>query len=526
MKKRLPIGISTLAKIREGDYLYIDKTHHISNLANNSGEYYFLSRPRRFGKSLLVDTLKQTFLANRKIFSGLYLEHNWDWETKYPVIHFDFGSGVVRSRQELDVKISQFLDEFYHIYDIENIYHDISGRFDFLIKKLAEKYQQKVVILIDEYDKPMLDNIHNKDQTIEAREGLKNLYNVIKAHDANLRFVLLTGVSKFSKISLFSGLNNLEDITLDPQYADICGYTQVELEREFAEYLAEGKVDLAKLKLWYNGYNFAGTEEQKVYNPFDILLFCRKNYIYRNYWFETATPTFLVQLVEQGCFYIPQLEEIDILDDDLAAFDVGNMALPVLLLQTGYLTIKTAFTLGTQLAYTLTYPNLEVKTGLNNQLAGIGTKVETRVSNLSSLFRLLNKNDIAGLSRVFQSFFASIPHDWYRNNPIGQYEGFYASIVYSYLAGLGYDLQVEDSTNQGKIDLTLITPDKILIFEFKLTKYGTATESIEQIKAKNYPQKYIAAGKPIYLLGISFNPDEKNVADFSYVENIHLKDVS
>jgi len=254
--KKLPIGISTLAEIRANDYVFIDKTRHVANLVS-AGKYYFLSRPRRFGKSLFLDTLKQAFLGRKDLFTGLHLEHNWDWNKNYPVIHFDFGAGIVQSRYELDIKIGQFLDEYYNKYAIENIYEDISGRFSYLIRSIAENNPQ-LVILIDEYDKPILDNIINPAQAAEMRDGLKNLYSVIKSHDEYIKFVLMTGVSKFSKVSLFSGLNILDDISLNTNYADICGYTQSELEQEFAEHLADGNVDKTELKLWYNGYNFAG----------------------------------------------------------------------------------------------------------------------------------------------------------------------------------------------------------------------------------------------------------------------------
>jgi len=512
--KKLPIGISTLAEIRANDYVFIDKTRHVANLVS-AGKYYFLSRPRRFGKSLFLDTLKQAFLGRKELFTGLHLEHNWDWSKSYPVIHFDFGAGIVQSRHELDIKIGQFLDEYYNKYAIENIYEDISGRFSYLIRSIAENNPQ-LVILIDEYDKPILDNIINPAQAAEMRDGLKNLYSVIKSHDEYIKFVLLTGVSKFSKVSLFSGLNILDDISLNTNYADICGYTQSELEQECAEHLAAGQVDKAKLKLWYNGYNFAGSAEQKVYNPFDILLFCNNNYQYRSYWFETATPTFLVRLIEREQYYIPDLEEVLVPESSLSSFDVDEITLTTLLFQTGYLTIKRVTQLGTQMAYVLGYPNLEVKASLNDKLATIGTSLQRKDQVLGRVAAVLLTNKFAEFKSIFSSHFASIPHDWYRNNNIANYEGFYASIVYSYLAALGYDLRAEDTTNQGRIDLTMIMPDKVIILEFKLTKYGSAAQALEQIKAKGYASKYLAENKPIHLIGISFDAESKNVVECLY----------
>ena len=514
--KNLPVGISSLEKIIQQDYCYVDKTHHIANLTRGGGGYYFLSRPRRFGKSLFVDTLKQAFLGRRELFKGLYLEDNWDWSTEYPVIHLDFSRGVIESRAELTSKISAFLDWHYDHYAIDNTYNDISNRFFDLIEKLAKQSSEgRVVVLIDEYDKPILDNITEPELASSIRNGLKDLYSVIKSQDAHLRFVLLTGVSKFSKVNLFSGLNNLEDITLDKRFATLCGYTQSELEQMFAEHLQAGDVDLERLKTWYNGYNFAGSNEQSVYNPFDILLFLNHGYEYRSYWFETATPSFLVRLIEKNQYFIPSLENTIVPYDMLSSFDVDYIPIETLLFQTGYLTIKRATTIGLDYAYELTYPNLEVKMSLNRHLASIGTMTPSASKdNRTRLVQALMNPGLEQLDAIFKSFFASIPHDWYKKHDMHRYEGFYASIVYSYLASLGYDVIPEDITNHGKIDLTMKLPDKIVIFEFKLNHYGTAGEAIEQIRHKQYPQQYTADGRPIYLVGISFDETDKNIDGF------------
>lgn len=512
--KKLPIGISGFTKIINGDYVYVDKTRHVYNLATSGGGYYFLSRPRRFGKSLLVDTLKQAFLGNKELFRGLYLEQVWDWETKYPVLHFTFAEGDVKTPDELDEKINRLLDDYYNQYQIKNVYSEISSRFAYLVETLSRTLN-KVVILVDEYDKPILDNITDSELAAQMRRGLRNFYSVIKAQDVNLKFALLTGVSKFSKISLFSELNNLEDITLDARYADICGYTQTELEHSFKEHLNHELVDWVLLKKWYNGYNFAGSDEQKVYNPFDVLLFIKKGYRYQNYWFETATPTFLVRLFEKKNYFIPDLESILITDKQLSTFDVDNMPISNLLFQTGYLTIKEITTIGTQYAYRLSYPNLEVKASLNDSLLEIGGISDLKNSNVAKLSQILLDNQFEKLKPVFASHFASIPHDWYRNNNIENYEGYYASVVYSYFAALGYDLIAEDITNHGKIDLTIIMPDKILILEFKLDKYGTAKEALEQIISNNYPQKYQASGKPIHLIGMSFDSQARTISEIA-----------
>ena len=508
--KKLPIGISTLEKIRNEDYIYIDKSHHVANLFNSGGRYYFLSRPRRFGKSLFIDTLKQAFLGRKDLFTGLYLEHNWDWDTKYPVLHFTFAEGDLASAQELDNKINRFLDNYYQEYQISNVYTEVSSRFSYLVETISAQHN-KVVILIDEYDKPILDNITDLSLAAEMRRKLRNFYSVIKALDAHIQFAMLTGVSKFSKVSLFSGLNILDDLTLKSSVADICGYTQSELEREFAEYLVN--VDKITLKQWYNGYNFAGKEEQKVYNPFDILLFFSNNNEYRAYWFETATPTFLIQLIQKNRYYFPELEGVVVNPEELSSFDIENIPITTLLFQTGYLTIKTVLNEADGLNYELSYPNFEVKTSLNRHLAGLGDSFGFNRSR-RQLLVALQTSDFSTVQTIFSAHFAAIPNDWYRNNYIASYEGFYASVVYSYFAALGYELIAEDVTNHGKIDLTIKMPDKILIIEFKLNKYGNASEAIAQIRSKGYASKYLAENKEIYLLGMSFDCEQKNVVDF------------
>ena len=516
MKKNLPIGYSTLEKIQADNCLYIDKTHHINTLTNE-GAYYFLSRPRRFGKSLFIDTLKQAFLANESIFKGLYLEKNWDWSKQYPVIHIDFGGGVIQTRQDLEQKIHAILDMHYQKYDVNTQYLDVSNRFSDLIVKLHQKTQLRVVVLIDEYDKPILDNIHDTEKAIIIRESLKNLYSVIKAHDASLKFVFLTGVSKFNKVSLFSGLNNLEDISLTAQYADICGYTQTELDRAFKARLVG--VDKTKLKQWYNGYNFAGHTDQNVYNPFDILLFFKQGQLYKNYWFETGSPSFLLKLLQSSQYFLPQLENISLSEDLLDSFDIERISIETLLFQTGYLTIKniTNAPFGGQLSYQLAYPNLEVRTSLMTRLMDYFVTDQGVVSNSRGQIEqaLLNKN-FSQLSNALTGFFAGIPYQWYVNNNIAAYEGFYATVIYSLFNAIGVVTIPEDATNKGRIDLSLDVLSYRILMEFKTEKNADATAAITQIKAKGYPEKYQAEGKPIYLIGISFDKDTRNISGFEW----------
>ncbi|WP_297889909.1 AAA family ATPase, partial [Sulfurihydrogenibium sp.] len=302
--KKLPIGVQTFSKIIQENCYYIDKTHFVKKL--ESGGYYFLSRPRRFGKSLFLDTLKEAFSGNKELFKGLYLYNNWDWNKKYPVIHISFGSGVVDNKDKLIKIINSFINKIALEENIKLTEEVLSLKFKELIEKLSEKYNQKVVVLVDEYDKPILDRIEEPDIAKENREVLKDFYSVLKDADPYLHLVFLTGVSRFSKVSIFSGLNQLNDITLDREFATICGYTQTELETVFEDRIKD--FDKEEVKRWYNGYNWLG---EPVYNPFDILLLFDKKE-FRPYWFETGTPTFLIKMFQKNQYYLPDLENLEV----------------------------------------------------------------------------------------------------------------------------------------------------------------------------------------------------------------------
>ncbi|MEZ5479699.1 MAG: AAA family ATPase [Thiolinea sp.] len=363
--KKLPIGISTLADIIYDGYVYVDKTPYVQMLTD-AGKYYFLSRPRRFGKSLLIDTLRQLFSGNEALFRGLHIYPHWDWSVTYPVIHISFGAGHLQSRAELERRFRHILRVNQEQLGIEcPDQEDVSSCFSDIIRAAKAKYGRSVVVLVDEYDKPILDNISKPDIATEMRDGLRNLYSVIKDNDAHIRFALLTGVSKFSKVSLFSGLNNLRDITLDSRYSALCGYTQAELEREFREHLKG--TDMELVQRWYNGYSWLG---ESVYNPFDILLFVDGDKKFLPYWFETGTPSFLVEVLRKRPFHLPDLEAVRMEYKMLGNFDVDTIHLETLLFQTGYLTIKEeiqAFP-GSTPEYILSYPNLEVRYSLMGYL--------------------------------------------------------------------------------------------------------------------------------------------------------------
>jgi len=322
---RLPIGIQTFSEIREGGYNYVDKTPDIETLVTQN-KYYVLSRPRRFGKSLLLDTVRCLFEGRKYLFEGLYLHKRWNWQTKHPVIRLSFGSGVMRDRVELDVRIR---DQFRIIRNDLGLppalRTDIAGEFLALIRDAHERYHQAAVVLIDEYDKPILDNILDPNKAKELREGLKNLYSALKDADPHLRMVLLTGVSKFSKVSLFSGLNNLRDITLSPEYATVCGYTDNDIDQVFQPEL--GSLNRDMIRDWYNGYRWGGQDVTSVYNPFDVLLLLQEQR-FGAYWFETATPTFLVDILKERGVFTPALDHLSAKIQLLGQFDVDDYSGP------------------------------------------------------------------------------------------------------------------------------------------------------------------------------------------------------
>lgn len=513
--KKLPIGIQTFEKIINENYCYVDKTKIIYQLIN-TGTYFFLSRPRRFGKSVLIDTIKELFEGRKELFKGLWIEDKWDFNQKYPVIKIDFGAGVFKKREELKERIFFILKKNQSKLGIDCENQILTNNyFEELITKTSAKYDKRVVILIDEYDKPILDNIEDPATAQEMREELKNLYSVLKSTDAHIKFVILTGVSKFSKVSLFSGLNNLIDITLDERFATICGYTQNDLEIVFKDYLVN--VDLEKVKIWYNGYSWLG---ESVYNPFDILLFLdNPSKEFKNYWFETGSPTFLLKLLKERKYYIPEFERIKGGEALIGTFDVDFIEPEALLFQTGYLTIKDKKQTGAKIEYELTYPNLEVKSALNDYiLLYLNKNIQTKENAQSKIYKAIKELDFELLNETFFKLFASIPYEWYIKNELDKYEGYYASIFYAVFASLGYDLEVEESTNRGRIDMTIKGDNVVIVFEFKVIedeKKGSNT-ALEQIKEKRYYEKYLNLGKEIYLVGIEFSKVTRNILKFDW----------
>ncbi|MFH0968455.1 MAG: ATP-binding protein [Methanobacteriota archaeon] len=507
--EKLPIGIQSFEKIRTGRYAYVDKTQFISALVRD-GSYYFLSRPRRFGKSLFVDTLDCAFSGRKKLFHGLYLlnpEAGWDFEKIYPVLRVDFAGGTIRSATDLTDRLDRLLTRWEEQYGTKKTIGSPGERLLYIIPQIATITGEQVVILIDEYDKPILDNLEKPELATAMREMLKDFYGAIKPLDVHLRFVFLTGVSKFAKTGIFSGLNNLKDITLDRRYSSLCGYTQRDLTTVFGNWIVN--CNIQKIAEWYNGYSWTG---ESVYNPFDILLFLDEKE-FKSYWFETGTPSFLIKLLTEKPRSLPDLDTLMAGEELLGSFQIEDLKPETLLFQTGYLTIKGEVRIGEKLIYSVGFPNLEVKSAFSELMLGILTGTAESSMNQMNLDAVLNAGDNDCLREVFHSFFASIPHDWYRKNQISGFEGYYASIVYAYFASLGYIVIPEDTTNKGRIDLTVITTSGIWIFEFKVQDSYQSTDKspLTQIQDKRYAEKYQADGRPVHEIGIVFDSKTRNI---------------
>ena len=508
--QKLPLGIQTLRKIRQENRVYVDKTGQARRLIDQGGAF-FLSRPRRFGKSLFVDTLKEIFEGNQKLFKGLCIHDHWDWSTTFPVIKIDFAGGTISSRQELDERILKILSNNAERLDVEVAQEQkIPARFEELIQKTEQRHGNPVVVLVDEYDKPILDNIALPEIATEIREGLKNFYSVLKEQDAHIRFIFMTGVSKFSKVSLFSGLNQLTDITLAPDFATICGYTQEDLEISFAEHL-QG-VDRDRLQQWYNGYRWQGTP---VYNPYDILLFINQGRMFRNYWFETGTPSFLIRLLENNRYFLPDLEVIEVGEEVLLSFDVERINPVTLLFQTGYLTITGTSDTWGETIFTLQAPNKEVRQALNTALInGYAGLDNSQYGIKKNLVTALRTGNLEAMVQEIRRLFAAIPWRNFANNDLPETEGYYASVLYAFFASLNAEIIPEDTTNHGQIDMTIKMRTNIYIMEIKTTDSREINHNpaLEQITDRAYAQKY--KGIPdihIHEVGLVFSKAERNL---------------
>ncbi len=512
--KKLPTGIQSFREIREEGMYYVDKTEFAKRLIDGD-KHNFLSRPRRFGKSLFVNTLKALFEGKKDLFKGLYIHDKWDWGVEYPVLRLDFTGATFKDVDRLERHVVAQLDTLEEEAELSSDYPDASDRFAYLIRKLADKKKQRVVILVDEYDKPILDALEtpgNEDVASANRDTLKEIYSNIKRCDDYIKFTFLTGVSKFAHAGIFSGLNNLNDITLDPDFSSICGYTDHDIDTVFAQVL--GDLDRDKIRKWYNGYNWRGDEN--VYNPYSILkLFSKREF--ESWWFPTGTPSFLIEVLKKRRAGTLGLAGMRADGELMSSIDIDSIKTPALLFQTGYLTIAREVVEKDEKRYLLDFPNYEVRESLHQKLIeALTPETESEARGQPARLReALETGDFAVVKEILHAQLSGLAHDSYRNNRLDEYEGHYSTVVHTCMEWTGLVVRPEDPTSHGNIDLTVEAGTRIVIFEFKVLRPGVAPgEALQQIRDKNYADKYRGHGVPIHLIGVEFDPEDRNIKHF------------
>jgi hypothetical protein len=511
--KYLPIDLSTFSTMITENYVYVDKTEHIYRLFSGGSRLYFFARPRRFGKSLLISTLKELFSGNRELFKGLWIySSDYQWNT-YPVIHLDFANIGHETADDLKKSLSQRLREIAADYNITaGDFPTINDQITSLIKQLAQI--NKVVILIDEYDKPILDHISDLERAHSLKKTIAGMYDTIKSMDAYIRAIFVTGVTKLARTSIFSGMNNLNDISFDPQSAQLVGYTQDELIHYFGANIDivaknEGRsVDevLADMKLWYNGYRFSKLPI-KVYNPFSTMYYLSKQEL-ANYWFQSGTPTFLIHLIKQQYVSLEEIPTAAIRSNHLETFHLEDIPLVPLLFQTGYLTIDDY---NPQNRITLKYPNYEVEESFTKLIVlSLTDTTQTTVETTTyQIITSLKKHNFDAFCISLKSLFSRIPYSIRIDR-----ESYYHSLFQFLMNLLILETHSEVLTHDGRVDTVIRTDDCIYIFELKVNK--PAQEALAQILHKKYYESYLIYNKPIMLIGLSFKIDEEHL-DVSYI---------
>lgn len=506
--QKLPIDVSAFDIMRADNYLYIDKTEIIHDLVT-AGRFYFLSRPRRFGKSLFLSTLQELFEGNKKLFKDLWIgkENRYDWAA-YPVIYLNFSDLDIATSHELKMSLSWKLNAIAKKHGIDVKDAPSPGlKIDMLVQELFKK--NSVVILIDEYDYPLINNLDNLTVAKENRKVLKNFFSVVKSLDKYLRAIYITGVTKFSKTSIFSGLNNLNDLTTDPRAANLLGYTQYEIDTYFAPYIKKQAdyEDLdentikQEMKKWYNGYRFS-REDIKIYNPFSILYYLEKKEL-DNYWFESGTPGFLIELLTTQYEDLENLEKAQLSTRSLGTFDIESLPIITILFQSGYLTINSYNRITKK--YTLTYPNAEVRESFKSYLLAAFSHetIPTVEKSISELGNALERHKVQEFCIILQSLLAQIPYQLHIKQ-----ERYYHSLFQLICSMLDINAQSEVSTNKGRIDLTIETKKHVYIFEIKLNE--SADKALQQIENRRYYERYIPKKKKITMVGLSFSRKNKN----------------
>ena len=518
--KRLPIGIQSFGKIIEGDYVYADKTQYIFDLIN-SASYYFLSRPRRFGKSLLLDTIGEVFKGNRELFKGLWIyDSDYGFE-KHPVIRLDMSSISNENPEILKTSFASELRKQLRDEGLDLTDEVPSDMFKNLIEGLYKKYGQKVVVLIDEYDKPIIDHIHDVPAAEANRLIVRGFYGVLKSMDPYLRFTFLTGVTKFAKTSVFSELNNLKDITMTEKYANICGIPVEDFDKLFSEHIESLKVLKAfknyenlrgRILEWYDGYSWDG--ESRVINPFSLLSFFGQERI-GAYWYASGSPKFLIDLIKENPGEYTNLKSLRINESMLDAADFNKLEATPLLFQTGYLSVKEVIETGATPMYELEIPNREVGEAFNTHIIAEFTESGHMGANNMrfDMDDALRDGDTSKMLETLRGLFASIPFNLHIDK-----EAYYHSIFYAIMNVLGFKIDAEAATSKGRIDAALETDDKVYVFEFKFVSCPpdassdekrklfdkSLKEGMDQINSRGYHKKYSGSGKTIFKAAFAF----------------------
>ncbi|MBN2643756.1 MAG: ATP-binding protein [Victivallales bacterium] len=515
--KKLTSSIYTFEKLINNNFLYVDKTEYIWRLVDSAPAMYFMSRPRRFGKSLTLSTLAAVFSGKKELFKDLAIyDKLYDWKV-FPIIHLDMGNCNAKTSQDLDEFISDKLRELAQSAGVNIQGKSNATRLESLITELYK--QGPVVILLDEYDKPILNNIGVAGAK-DILSVLKGFYSTIKTCESLEHFVFVTGVTKFCHVSLFSDLNNLTDITMDANYATMLGYTQSELENAFSDRI--GAVEkqqsiphddlIDKIKNWYNGYRFEETIET-VYNPVSLASFFTNNGKFHNYWFSTGTPTFLLDVMKNTDFDFENALTHPVSGLAFDAYEIDKIEPLALLLQTGYLTIKSAFNDFGVTFYQLDFPNFEVRSAFDTYLMNTYTSIsKDELEGVAvNLARCVRGGDVDSFMSDMQKFFAAIPYDI----QIGQ-EKYYQTIFFLLFLMLGVYIEAESRTNSGRIDAVACYGEWVYIFEFKMNQ--TAEIALAQIREKEYFKKYQNQGKTIILIGANFDTRSRQISDWEYEE--------
>ena len=515
--KRLPVGIQTFSNIIEDDMLYIDKTEYIWNMIHLS-KYIFLSRPRRFGKSLLVSTLQAYFEGRKDLFKGLFIETvEKDW-TEYPVLRFSMASGKHMEKDQLERYLLNILEENERHFGITSDSKDPNVRLKNLISSAYEKTGKKVVVLIDEYDAPLLDVVHEEQNLPVLRNVMRNFYSPLKDSDPYLQFVFLTGITKFSQLSIFSELNNLKNISMLTDYAGVCGITAEEMLTAMSDYIddfAEAQEitreeAIEGLKRQYDGYHFTWPSPD-IYNPFSLLN-AFQDHDYTNYWFGSGTPTYLIEMLRKFHVVPSDMNKMQTLASDFDAPTENMASITPLLYQSGYVTIKD-FNRATRL-YTLDIPNTEIRVGLMDSLLPnyVSMRKEAGNTTIAKMYLALNKDNLDEMFSLLQAYLLTVPYCDNANS-----EGHYQQLLYVIFSLFGRYVEVEVHTPTGRVDIVMKTDKALYLFELKLNMSVQA--AMKQIDLKDYSSKFALSGLPIVKVGINFDPKRRTIGDWEVVTN-------